>query len=252
MKTFKFILFIAPLALLTHACKKDSAAGKSYYTVSMTDAPGDYDAVLVDVQGVEVKSEGKTEVMLNVKPGIYNLLELSGGKDTLIASGNLDAGTVSQIRLILGSNNKVVVDGDTFPLSTPSAEQSGLKLQVHQKLEAGVDYHVLLDFDAGQSIHKTGNGTYKLKPVVRTVATAQSGSIKGKVQPIGTMVAVTATANGVNYSTVADVQGNFVIKGLPAGTYDVTLTPAAPLSVVTKTNVVVQTGVATDLGIIIF
>lgn len=252
MKTFKFILSLASLAFLTQACNKDSAAGKSYYTVSMTDAPGDYDAVFVDVQGVEVKSEGKAAVMLNIKPGIYNLLELSGGKDTLIATADLDAGTVSQIRLILGSRNTVVVDGDTFPLSTPSAEQSGLKLQVHQKLEAGVAYHVLLDFDAGQSIHQTGNGKYKLKPVLRTVSTAQSGSIKGKIQPIGTMVAVTATANGVSYSSVADVQGNFIIKGLPAGTYDVTLTPAAPLSVVTKTNVVVQTGVATDLGTIVF
>jgi hypothetical protein len=54
----------------------------------------------------------------------------------------------------------------------PSAEQSGLKLQVNQTLQEGIMYHVLLDFDANKSIVKLGNGGYKLKPVIRTVETA--------------------------------------------------------------------------------
>jgi hypothetical protein len=61
------------------------------------------------------------------------------------------------------------VDGVSYPLSTPSAEQSGLKLQVNATLEAGVVYTILLDFDANKSIVVTGNNTYKLKPVVSII-----------------------------------------------------------------------------------
>lgn len=249
MKTIKFLLAIVPMLFIFASCNKDDSA-KSSYSVRMTDAPGPYDAVWVDVQGVEIKAEGKADVMLNIKPGIYNLLDLTNGKDTLIATGSLDAGTVSQIRLILGTNNTVVLNGNSYPLATPSADQSGLKLQVHQVLEAGVAYSVLLDFDANQSIVETGSNTYKLKPVIRTVSTATSGSIKGHITPVGTKAAITATSNGISYSSFANAQGYFIISGLPAGTYNVEITPVAPFTVSTKANVVVQTGITTDIGLI--
>jgi hypothetical protein len=251
MKTIKFLLAIVPMLLIFSACNKDKE-GRTDYSVRMTDAPGPYDAVWVDVQGVEIKAEGKSDVMLNIKPGIYNLLDLTNGKDTLIATGSLEAGTVSQIRLILGTNNTVVLNGTSYPLATPSADQSGLKIQVHQQLEAGVAYSVLLDFDANQSIVETGSNTYKLKPVIRTITTANSGSIKGHITPVGTNAVVTATKDGVSYSSYANAQGYFIISGLPAGTYTVDITPDAPFSITTKTNVVVQTGVTTDLGLIAF
>lgn len=217
----------------------------------MTDAPGPYTEVNIDLQAVEVIGANGNSVMLNTKAGIYNLIDLANGKDTLIASANLEDATLQQIRLILGPNSNVVVDGDTFPLSTPSAEQSGLKLQVHQTLQAGVLYEVLIDFDANQSIVKEGNGSYKLKPVLRTIETAVSGSIKGSITPIGALATVTATSStSVVYTSNVTSTGGFVIMGLPAGTYSVTVTPLAPLNPVTKANVIVTTGVSTDIGLI--
>jgi hypothetical protein len=68
--------------------------------------------------------DGKA-IALNVKSGIYNLLNFSNGLDTLIAIGTLNIATVQQIRLILGLNNSVVVNNVSHPLSTPSAEQLG-------------------------------------------------------------------------------------------------------------------------------
>jgi hypothetical protein len=76
----------------------------------------------------------------------------------------------------------VVLDGTTYPLSTPSAEQSGLKLQ-EPNITGGIMYHVLLDFDANKSIVKLGNGGYKLKPVIRTVGPAISGTIISYLLP---------------------------------------------------------------------
>jgi len=220
----------------------------------MTDAPGPYSEVNVDVQSVEVIGADGQTVVLNTNAGIYNLLDFTNGADTLIATSTLTSAQVSQIRLILGPNNTVVVGGQTYPLSTPSAEQSGLKLQVNQTLQADIENNILLDFDANTSIVETGNGTYKLKPVLRTVVTAISGNIEGNITPVGTLAMVSATSTSTNivYTSSADITGGFRITGLPPGTYTVTITPLSPLVAVTQANVVVQAGVSTDLGVIAF
>ncbi len=251
MNKIKLILIFTMIVGIS-ACKKNDSnnAGTAEYSVRMTDAPGPYSEVNVDIIGVEITGNGGATTMLNINPGIYNLLEFANGADTLIATGSLEAGDVQQIRLILGVNNTVVIDSVSYPLATPSADQSGLKIQVHQTLEAGVAYSILLDFDANQSIVKTGNGAYKLKPVIRAVDSAVSGSIKGQVLPLNAGAAITATYNGVSYSSVTDANGYFIIKGLPPGTYDVKITPAAPFVEVTQTNIIVNVGVTTNIGIV--
>lgn len=186
------------LSALVISCTKD--LNKYPVNVRMTDAPGPYDAVNIDLQGVELTGNDGAVITMNTSEGIYNLLDFTNGADTLIATGDLEVAVLEQIRLILGPNSTIVVDGVSYPLSTPSAEQSGLKLQVHQTLEAGVMYSILLDFDANKSIVVLGNGSYKLKPVLRTVETAISGAIKGKISPAGTMAVITANSS-LSYST---------------------------------------------------
>lgn len=231
------------------ACNKD--ADKAHMWVRMTDAPAVYDAVLVDVQSVEITGSGSGAVILsNANPGIYNLLDFANGLDTLIASGDINAGTISQIRLILGSNNSIIVDGVTHPLITPSAEQSGLKIQVHKTLEPGVSYAILLDFDANQSIVLQGNGEYKLKPVIRTVDISLNGSVRGSITPAGTAATITATDGTNSYSSIANANGEFLVAGIPAGTYVVVVTPDLPFLPITITAVTITTGASTNLGII--
>ena len=247
-----FASFIGLLFLQFTSCETEKDNDKTHLTVRMTDAPANYDAVMVDVKSVEITGSGGTAVLLNTNAGIYDLLDFSNGLDTMIASGDLEAGSVSQIRLILGTDNSVVVDGVVYPLSTPSAEQSGLKLQINQTFEAGVEYIILLDFDASQSVVLQGNDAYKLKPVIRTINTAITGSIKGSISPIGENVVVTATSNGISYSSVTNANGAFLISGLPSGTYSITVTPALPLLPVTIAAKTVVVGVSTDLGIVTF
>jgi hypothetical protein len=249
MKKTMYVICIGILGVLMPSCNKGK--DPAHLAVRMTDAPGNFNAVFVDIQGVEVTGSGGATVLLNTTPGIYNLLNFSNGLDTLIATGNLEAGTVSQIRLILGSNNSVMVDSVIYPLGTPSAMQSGLKLQVNQVFEPGVAYSILLDFDANQSIVLEGNGTYDLKPVIRTVDAGISGSIRGSITPIGIIATITATHNGDTYSSVTNLNGEFLISGLPAGTYDITITPSLPLLPIIRTGVVVTTGVSTSTGVIV-
>jgi hypothetical protein len=82
---------------------------------------------------------------------------------------------------------------------------------------------VLLDFDANKSIVETGSGSYKLKPVIRTIVSALSGAIRGDISPVGTLAFVTATSSSnETYSTNVTAAGAFLIMGLPAGIYSVT------------------------------
>ena len=180
MKTLKFLVLALALSTIWTACKKNKT-DTTPVNVRMTDAPGNFQQVNVDITGVEFKINNGATVSLNVHSGVYNLLDFVNGIDTLIASADVPSGSLSQVRLILGTNNTVKVDGVVYPLSTPSAMQSGLKLNVNSTLIAGVVYNLLLDFDANQSVVLTGNGEYQLKPVIRTVSVATSGSIHGSV-----------------------------------------------------------------------
>ncbi|MES2811063.1 MAG: DUF4382 domain-containing protein [Bacteroidota bacterium] len=254
MKKLIFILAIVTLGIFINSCNNDdssSSAAKYPYNVRMTDAPGPFNAVNIDLQGVEVTDDEGHTVLLNVTNGIYNLLDFTNGVDVLIATSTLSDANVSQIRLILGSNNTVVVDNVTYPLSTPSAEQSGLKLLVNQTLLADIQNSILIDFDANKSVVFLGNGTYQLKPVLRTIVTATSGNIKGTITPVGTLATVSATSStGVVYTSSVNTEGNYQITGLPPGTYSVTITPLSPLLPITIPNVVVEVGVTTTLAVV--
>jgi len=136
-------------------------------------------------------------------------------------------------------------------LSTPSAQQSGLKLQVHTTLEPELAYDVLLDFDAAQSIVKAGNsGKYNLKPVIRVFVEQTTGSIKGTVSPDSVSCAVYAIMNGDSVATFTNNFGQFLIKGLEPSSYSVYIEPGSN-SVYgdsTITNLNVNVGAVLDLG----
>ncbi len=247
--TMVAVMAIAAMGILITSCDKNDDE-KAHMNVRMTDAPANYNAVLIDIQSVEVTYTGGTTVILNTTAGIYNLLDFSNGLDTLIASDDLDAGTITHVRLILGTNNSVIVDNVSHPLSTPSAEQSGLKIQVNKSFEGGSTFTVLIDFDAQQSIVLQGNGDYKLKPVLRTIDVELNGSVKGSLSPVGSVATITVTNGTDAYSSVTNANGEFVVAGIPAGTYAVIVNPVFPLLPVTVSGVVVVNGVATNLGVV--
>lgn len=246
------IIALASMFMWLMGCS-DSESENARIEVWLTDAPGDYQEVNIDLKAIDVHTDdGNSEsgwITLDANQGVYNLLELTNGIDTLIGNIEIPAGKISQIRLKLGSNNSIKVGGETHDLSTPSAQQSGLKIQVHQELEAGITYKILLDFDVARSIVLTGNGTYKLKPVIRSIAEAQGGAIKGVVDPKESSPAVYAILNTDTLGTTfCDTTGHFLIRGLPAGSYTVAFQPVETFLPTTKSGVTVTLGSVTDIG----
>ena len=124
----------------------------------LTDSPGDYTKVNIDIQDIEVHGARWLDIASKVNKGVYNLLDFTDGRETVFTSTEYPAGKINQIRLILGPDNSVEIDGETHPLETPSAQQSGLKLLLNAELTAGITYAILLDFEAAKSIVKTGSG----------------------------------------------------------------------------------------------
>lgn len=229
------------------SCSDDDAPGgngTASMKIMLTDAPASYDEVNIDVQGIEINRGNGLETMPIANPGVYNLLEFNNGVDTLIADADLPAGTISQIRLILGPNNTIVVDGVQHPLETPSAMQSGLKINVNETLLANGSYTMWLDFDAGRSILQTGNGTYKLKPVLRAYTDLTNGRIEGTVLPAAANATIYAFNSIDTFSAIPNGDGFFRISGLPADTYSL-LFDADSLTAYRDT---IMTGVGVTFG----
>jgi hypothetical protein len=250
--TLPAILLLATTFLFS--CKKDSSSsGTAKVAVHLTDGPADYDAVYIDIQKVEIHSDAEGWVSINpVVPGIYNLLDFRNGMDTLLCQADIPAGKISQMRLVLGPNNSIVVNGTNHPLATPSAQQSGLKLNIHQDLVAGASYDIWLDFDAGKSIVEKGNGDYSLKPVIRAYTELTNGRIRGFVLPPASEPVVYAIRNTDTFSAIPGIDGRFMFCGLPEGTYSIWVDAAASTGYLDTVfpNIGVSFGVVTDMGII--
>lgn len=228
MKTL-LLLFATSLTLALFSCQKNDS-GKARIQVALTDGPGNYDEVNIDVQDIRINysnDDDKGWVSLDgVKTGNYDVLKLANGKDTLLADAQINTGRIQQIRLVLGSNNFVRLNGQRYDLQTPSAQQSGLKLNIHQDVNEGILYKLVMDFDASRSIVETGNKKYNLKPVIRTTLEAIGGSIKGYVLPNSFASAVYALQGTDTVAGTYTVNGAYMLKGLSAGTYSVAVVPS--------------------------
>lgn len=255
MRSILKLSIITLLFLGLASCSSDDDSkttdGNAKLALRLTDAPGDYDAVFIDVEEVVIKyNGGQEDRVLGIEEGIYDLLELTAGVNVLLYNDEVPAGKISQIRLILGEQNTIVVNGETLPLATPSAQQSGLKVQVHQTLEPGILYEFILDFDVDKSIVAQGNGGYSLKPVIRATTVAESGAISGKVLLLGIRTMVTAINGSNEISSYTNLQGDFLLSGVPDGNYSVTVQPDIRLEIpaVTINNVAVIRGDVTNMG----
>ncbi|WP_417363036.1 DUF4382 domain-containing protein [Galbibacter sp.] len=256
------LLILFSLLFIASSCSDDDndtnipGDGTAKVQVLLVDAPGDYEEVNVDIQDVMInrtdEAENGWESLTDVETGVYDLLKLTGGNHAILADNELPTGELDQIRLVLGDNNYVVIDGQEVPLATPSAQQSGLKIHLDDtELEAGFTYSIVLDFDADKSVVKAGeSGSYNLKPVINASWEVNSGQITGSVNPQDFQtVASVITADNDTISSYTSAEGIYTLYGVPAGTYEVTLTPEAEsgYAVTTVADVVVVNGEITEV-----
>ncbi|MGC1203960.1 MAG: DUF4382 domain-containing protein [Flavobacteriaceae bacterium] len=250
LKKLKLIIPFLFITLLVSCNDSESSSiSKAAPTISirLVDGPGDYEAVNVEIVDVMIKMDNDNDddngwISLEANNEIVNLLDFTGGfSKVLVERFPVPAGTLSQMRLVLGDGNTIVIkdendNDEAFDLKTPSAQQSGLKLKVNTEIEEGFTYDFILDFDVDKSIVHAGNsGNIILKPVLYVSAEASSGIIEGTVSPmdVPSIVSVLIDDKGTpetddDFVTTAftdAVTGQFALWGVPAGTYDIFATP---------------------------
>jgi hypothetical protein len=255
MKTKLLALLLLPL-LFIGSCKKDkNELETGQMTIRMMDGPSPFgfQEVNIDVRSVQVhiaNSPGGGWHTLQTAGGIYNVLTLTNGIDTLLANQMLPAGQVNSVRLVLGPNNSLRFNNVVYPLSVPSGEESGLKVVVNEHISSATPLHLYLDFDAGQSIVQNGNGAYHLKPVVHAFTAVNSGTVTGTISVPGPGIALTFTNGTRSHTTYADaISGHFMVRGLAPGVYSATVFTANAETVFTNITVVANQN--TEMGILV-
>lgn len=246
------MLLLGGIVYLTACDKNESSQSKSaQLQIALTDDPGDYREVWIDVKEIRINMTDQDDqgwtTLDGVHTGAYNLLDLVNDKDTVLVDAVIPSGTISQIRLVLGDNNFIITNtGEKLMLQTPSAQQSGLKLNIHQAVVGGIINKLTLDFDVAKSIVETGSGKYILKPVIRTILEAVGGNIKGVVLPDSVQTAVLAIDGADTVASTYSAAGSYLIRGMDAGTYALHFIPTdTTLQPFVKPGVVVNIGQVT-------
>ena len=281
-------LFVISLAIIT-ACNKESSnssgsvpAGKQKVSVSLNDGPiANLTSVVVDIKYVEVKVDtgetrhddgyydddhegddhrdnngdnhhgdrfGKWDT-IGVAPGLYDLLKLRNGIDTLIASGLTHIGKITKIRITLGSNNSVSTDSThQFPLPICDGSPyiyANIRSVSLDSISAS-QFIVHLDFNVARSI-RFDDGQYCLKPQLKSYCNKNSGGMEGIVLPTAAHAFVEVINSTDTALAIPEDKGEFRLKGLSPGTYSVIYKSVASYQDTTLTNITVIQGIETKL-----
>lgn len=256
----------APLAM--GACDDeditDPGDGTAQVSVYLTDAPGDVEAVWVEILELYLQGGEEGPVhLLGESTDLVLLTDLVGTTQLLAADVEVDPAVYGQIRMVVGDAILVSSDGTVYTkgdpeipaefedaemgeLMCPSCSQSGLKITIPND-EVPVDAGALafiVDFDVAESFgHRAGNsGRWNMHPVIH-----------------GTIV-VDADGDGSlsdELDSVSDIRGTVVlgasaaIPECPAGTprsIEDFIPTATSTSLVGPDGPIVRTGVVAADG----
>ncbi len=233
-------------------CDTDSTQPGTTGTLRLyiADAPGEIDEVNLEITSVQVHRPGPGGwITINDETRTFDLIEYSNGAMALLGEAELEAGKYTQIRLMLGQNNNVVVNGEAPSLFVPSGYQTGYKLVRQFNIEPDYTYELLIDFDVHRSVH-LADGQYILKPTTRVEPLALTGAIEGYVSPADADAVVSAIDAGpdtVVTSAYPDETGYFKMIALPPGSYNVSVEAEGYQDVLVE-DIEVTAGHTADVG----
>jgi hypothetical protein len=203
------------------------------FTLRLVDAPADLDSAVVTVNRVELFTEDgvsddengdddseddddsgdddsgdddENTLTLTEETRQLDLLQLQNGNEEILADEvTVPEGEYTQLRLVLGSDNYVVVNGEQQMLQVPSGQQSGIKIILPEvEIENdGDQIDLTLDFDVEDSFIEQGNGTYRFKPTIKVKDVFVNGQSIETVSVEGLVTSVDAGNGGISVEEVA-------------------------------------------------
>lgn len=273
------LLAITALSTIIWSCSKDESsapdkvpANQQRLQVYLTDDPGLFDQVFIDIKSVEVLVDtcgdnddddnrwGKNERCwwddgrydrkdtckvwdtLAIRAGVYDILSFRNGIDTLFASGLVPQGTIKKIRITIGSNNSLVKDSVVYPLKSLTGETKLIVNVRHEEWEefSQDNLRLWLDFDVSRSIIEVRRGTFVLKPYILVWTPKITGSLSGKVTPREGYPIVTVWNSADTLYALPTKGGEFKVRGLKEGTYSLFVNASNGYQDTTITNIEVK------------
>ncbi len=264
-------IVVLSLSAILVACQKEASSvnnpnSAKQLSLYLTDDPCQFDSVFIDIRTVEVKIDTSKEHMdndhygdddddrdndhkgrdgfgkwdtLTFNAGIYNVLRLRNGIDTLLGKANLPAGAIRKIRLTLGTNNSLVKDGVTSPLSMLAGTNNFVYIKIKKEHEDVIDDRhsaMWIDFDVCESI-KLINGQYYLKSVCKPFGMKNFARIEGKVFPAAANPFVKVYNATASATASPEDDGEYKVRGLNEGMYNITFQGSNGYKDTTITNI---------------
>jgi len=208
-----FLLLVITLTLQYCSDSTNSNNDKmGNLSIYITDAPAAYDSVIIIFSEISAHIDSEW-VNVTQEPVRVNLLDWSNGETFLVGSADVPAGKYTQIRIKIDSAF-IGVDGTVQELTVPSGSQTGIKLGPQFTITEGSSYQLVLDFDASRSVVVNGPNNdpkgYKLKPHIRIITQAVTGSISGVVlNPDKVPFAFAIISGDTITSTIVDTSSGF-------------------------------------------
>ena len=274
----QLVWIVAVFAIMLQACGGGgngggNSAASGLATVSLTDAPGDFDHVWITVKDIWFHTDdaagpgegGWLKYPLDA-PKTVDLLTLSKGAVGAPVWGNikLPVGTYKQVRILLAPTfdanppeghsyyNEVVIGANTYPLRVPDAEH-GISLNGTFEITENGTLRLAVDFDAGHDIvdiQRSGLTEYVLKPRLASFDLDHAGAIVGHIDLASAATNSTAhfvvkaeQVNDPQYpqyhvvrrTTIIDpATGKFVFYPLKPGGYDIVIRGIGYQTVIVK------------------
>jgi hypothetical protein len=201
-RLFKTTTIARPLAAATllglGACGGgDNGPDTGQLSVAVTDAPIDMGItrVVIEFRGIELKPESGPPVLFDFGEGnerVIDLLQLQGTASAdLIVDETVPAGRYLWSRLLVNAEKDLYDSyiekhgSEMYPLYVPSGAKPGLKLISDFVVPAGGSADFVIDWNLAQAIHQPSgqDNNHYLRPALKIVDRAESGVIRGTVDP---------------------------------------------------------------------
>ncbi|HEX2901500.1 MAG TPA: DUF4382 domain-containing protein [Bacteroidia bacterium] len=272
----KIAMLVLGLAFFATSCQKENVGPDGTkpeagtFKAYMTDSPGDFEALNIEILRVEAFIEGEGWVTLNSNARSVNVLSLTNGVQTELtaaAESEAKAGAYTKLRIVFGSNNHITISNQaalalseitgnlvaTFSLHFKGERE--VVIEIDEKVNSRVGAAVLLDFNVAQSVHQYAD-SFVIDPILTVIEDARTG-VRGHVEGAAS-AAVTLNNHSGSFSTYINAEGDFLLRGMEDGTYDLIVMPCGVVGQLQDpqpkevNGVIVTEGEITSVGTISF